>query len=228
MTELKKRLAGLDGPAVADLGSVVDHLVRRSVWIVGGDGWAYDIGSGGVGPPVAADDPYAAPHQVVDHAFEIGHGRGPSRPSGRFLEFGPPVALRPRVPDSSVYLGGVQDWHRPGRRRPRPPLAQRRGPGQLRSRPAGSRAEFGVASTANWTRPVPGRRRWSSTAWSAGCRRRSTSIRWRWRPSAVAEELREQLEIRVSPQPAQAPENSNSGSRYCVPRTVRNRPGTGR
>jgi pyruvate-ferredoxin/flavodoxin oxidoreductase len=38
----------VDGPAVADLLSVVNHLVRRSVWIVGGDGWAYDIGSGGL------------------------------------------------------------------------------------------------------------------------------------------------------------------------------------
>ena len=38
----------LDGPEAADLRSVVDHLVRRSVWIVGGDGWAYDIGSGGL------------------------------------------------------------------------------------------------------------------------------------------------------------------------------------
>jgi pyruvate-ferredoxin/flavodoxin oxidoreductase len=28
--------------------SVVDHLVRRSVWLVGGDGWAYDIGYGGL------------------------------------------------------------------------------------------------------------------------------------------------------------------------------------
>jgi pyruvate-ferredoxin/flavodoxin oxidoreductase len=28
--------------------AVLDHLVRRSVWIVGGDGWAYDIGSGGL------------------------------------------------------------------------------------------------------------------------------------------------------------------------------------
>ena len=27
---------------------MLDHLVRRSVWIVGGDGWAYDIGSGGL------------------------------------------------------------------------------------------------------------------------------------------------------------------------------------
>src|ERR1022692_4514247 len=48
--ELKRRLDDLghrDGPA-ADLRSVVDHLLRRSVWIVGGDGWAYDIGSGGL------------------------------------------------------------------------------------------------------------------------------------------------------------------------------------
>ena len=50
VTELTRRLEGLahtDGLA-ADLRSVVDHLVRRSVWIVGGDGWAYDIGSGGL------------------------------------------------------------------------------------------------------------------------------------------------------------------------------------
>jgi pyruvate-ferredoxin/flavodoxin oxidoreductase len=44
---LLDRLDGLDGPA-ADLRSVADHLLRRSVWIVGGDGWAYDIGSGGL------------------------------------------------------------------------------------------------------------------------------------------------------------------------------------
>jgi pyruvate-ferredoxin/flavodoxin oxidoreductase len=46
--ELKDRLRGLDPATTADLLSVVDHLVRRSVWIVGGDGWAYDIGSGGL------------------------------------------------------------------------------------------------------------------------------------------------------------------------------------
>jgi pyruvate-ferredoxin/flavodoxin oxidoreductase len=37
-----------DRPAAKDLLSVADHLVRRSVWIVGGDGWAYDIGYGGL------------------------------------------------------------------------------------------------------------------------------------------------------------------------------------
>jgi pyruvate-ferredoxin/flavodoxin oxidoreductase len=49
VAELKQRLSGMngDGP-VADLLSVADYLVRRSVWIVGGDGWAYDIGSGGL------------------------------------------------------------------------------------------------------------------------------------------------------------------------------------
>jgi pyruvate-ferredoxin/flavodoxin oxidoreductase len=48
VAELEVRLDRLE-PAVADeLRSVLDHLVRRSVWIVGGDGWAYDIGAGGL------------------------------------------------------------------------------------------------------------------------------------------------------------------------------------
>jgi pyruvate-ferredoxin/flavodoxin oxidoreductase len=50
ITELKQRLDELDSPdgLAIDLRSVVDHLLRRSIWIVGGDGWAYDIGSGGL------------------------------------------------------------------------------------------------------------------------------------------------------------------------------------
>jgi pyruvate-ferredoxin/flavodoxin oxidoreductase len=48
VAELEQRLEGLSGPAVEDLRSVIDHLIRRSVWIIGGDGWAYDIGSGGL------------------------------------------------------------------------------------------------------------------------------------------------------------------------------------
>ena len=39
---------GADHGTVRDLLSVIDHMVRRSVWIVGGDGWAYDIGAGGL------------------------------------------------------------------------------------------------------------------------------------------------------------------------------------
>jgi pyruvate-ferredoxin/flavodoxin oxidoreductase len=48
VAEVERRLRALDTPAVADLLSVSEHLVRRSVWIVGGDGWAYDIGAGGL------------------------------------------------------------------------------------------------------------------------------------------------------------------------------------
>ncbi|MBD3783387.1 MAG: pyruvate:ferredoxin (flavodoxin) oxidoreductase [Micrococcales bacterium] len=48
VAELGRRLAGMPGRDAADLRSVVDHLLRRTVWAVGGDGWAYDIGSGGL------------------------------------------------------------------------------------------------------------------------------------------------------------------------------------
>ena len=43
-----ERLSPSQAAAIADLRSVADHLLRRSVWIVGGDGWAYDIGSAGL------------------------------------------------------------------------------------------------------------------------------------------------------------------------------------
>jgi pyruvate-ferredoxin/flavodoxin oxidoreductase len=43
-----------DDAGCEDLLSVVDHLVRRSIWIVGGDGWAYDIGYGGLDHVLAA------------------------------------------------------------------------------------------------------------------------------------------------------------------------------
>jgi pyruvate-ferredoxin/flavodoxin oxidoreductase len=45
---LKASLQNMDSETARDLLSVVDHLVRRSIWIVGGDGWAYDIGSAGL------------------------------------------------------------------------------------------------------------------------------------------------------------------------------------
>jgi pyruvate-ferredoxin/flavodoxin oxidoreductase len=48
LAELQRRLDLLDPAAVADLRSVLDHLIRRSVWIVCGNAWAYDIGSGGL------------------------------------------------------------------------------------------------------------------------------------------------------------------------------------
>ena len=45
---LKEGLANIDGREAADLLGLADALVKKTVWIVGGDGWAYDIGFGGL------------------------------------------------------------------------------------------------------------------------------------------------------------------------------------
>jgi pyruvate-ferredoxin/flavodoxin oxidoreductase len=46
--ELRSLIQDDDSPAGRDLLSLADVLVRKSVWIIGGDGWAYDIGYGGL------------------------------------------------------------------------------------------------------------------------------------------------------------------------------------
>lgn len=48
VAELKRKLTGIDEPAARRLLTFADFLVRKSVWGVGGDGWAYDIGFGGL------------------------------------------------------------------------------------------------------------------------------------------------------------------------------------
>jgi len=46
--ELKKKLVSLNSQEAAALSAVADSLVQKSVWLLGGDGWAYDIGFGGL------------------------------------------------------------------------------------------------------------------------------------------------------------------------------------
>ncbi|MCU0304736.1 MAG: pyruvate:ferredoxin (flavodoxin) oxidoreductase [Thermoanaerobaculales bacterium] len=45
---LRDKLKGISKPAAGELAHMADYLVRKSVWGVGGDGWAYDIGYGGL------------------------------------------------------------------------------------------------------------------------------------------------------------------------------------
>jgi len=45
---LRNKLKDIQGDEARDLEQLADYLVRKSVWIVGGDGWAYDIGYGGL------------------------------------------------------------------------------------------------------------------------------------------------------------------------------------
>ena len=52
--ELKKILAGNGSESAKPLLAVADYLVKKSVWIIGGDGWAYDIGYGGLDHVIAS------------------------------------------------------------------------------------------------------------------------------------------------------------------------------
>jgi pyruvate-ferredoxin/flavodoxin oxidoreductase len=56
VADLKKKLESLGTPEAKRLLAVADTLVRRSVWIVGGDGWAYDIGFGGLDHVLASGE----------------------------------------------------------------------------------------------------------------------------------------------------------------------------
>jgi pyruvate-ferredoxin/flavodoxin oxidoreductase len=46
--KLKEKLSGMNSSEAKQLLSLADYLVKKSVWIMGGDGWAYDIGYGGL------------------------------------------------------------------------------------------------------------------------------------------------------------------------------------
>jgi pyruvate-ferredoxin/flavodoxin oxidoreductase len=55
VAELKKRLAMISTPEAGELANLADALLKKSVWIVGGDGWAYDIGFGGLDHVLGSD-----------------------------------------------------------------------------------------------------------------------------------------------------------------------------
>ncbi|TPW17827.1 MAG: putative pyruvate-flavodoxin oxidoreductase, partial [bacterium] len=48
VTAVRKKLASLKTLEASQFETVADYLVRKTVWLVGGDGWAYDIGFGGL------------------------------------------------------------------------------------------------------------------------------------------------------------------------------------
>ena len=61
---LRDQLAASTHPRARELASVAEWLIRRSVWIIGGDGWAYDIGYGGLDHVLAL--PYDVNILVLD------------------------------------------------------------------------------------------------------------------------------------------------------------------
>jgi pyruvate-ferredoxin/flavodoxin oxidoreductase len=61
---LLEKLVASNHPRAKELASVAEWLIRRSVWIIGGDGWAYDIGFGGLDHVLAL--PYDVNILVLD------------------------------------------------------------------------------------------------------------------------------------------------------------------
>jgi pyruvate-ferredoxin/flavodoxin oxidoreductase len=106
VTELKRRLAELDqaNPAVADLDSVVDNLVRRSVWIVGGDGWAYDIGAGGLDHVLASGRDVNVLVMDTEVYSNTGGQASKSTPLGAVAKF---AAAGKRVPKKDLALQAI-------------------------------------------------------------------------------------------------------------------------
>ena len=51
---LREKLATLNEPEAKQLNNLADYLIKKSLWILGGDGWAYDIGFGGVDHAIAS------------------------------------------------------------------------------------------------------------------------------------------------------------------------------
>ncbi|MFC1557077.1 thiamine pyrophosphate-dependent enzyme, partial [candidate division KSB1 bacterium] len=52
--QLKEKIKGIDSEEARQLMEIADTLMKRSIWIVGGDGWAYDIGYGGLDHVIAS------------------------------------------------------------------------------------------------------------------------------------------------------------------------------
>ena len=73
LTELRAWLNFNPGPIADRLASLCHHLVDRSVWLVGGDGWAYDIGFGGL-DHVLASRPRCQ-HSCIGHRGLLEHWR---------------------------------------------------------------------------------------------------------------------------------------------------------
>ncbi len=56
LDKLKAKLAGIDNANAKKLSQLTEYLRKKSVWILGGDGWAYDIGFGGVDHVLASGE----------------------------------------------------------------------------------------------------------------------------------------------------------------------------
>jgi len=119
---LKEKLAVISTREARDLLSIADSLVKKSIWIVGGDGWAYDIGYGGLDHVLASGRNVNVLVLDTEVYSNTGGQASKSTPRGAVAKFaagGKPVAKKDlammAVNYGSVYVArvamGSSDMH---------------------------------------------------------------------------------------------------------------------
>ncbi|MDQ7840585.1 MAG: pyruvate:ferredoxin (flavodoxin) oxidoreductase [bacterium] len=122
VVSLRKKLAGVNTPAARRLELIADYLVRKSVWVVGGDGWAYDIGYGGLDHVMAMGRKVNILVLDTEVYSNTGGQQSKSTPRGavaKFASAGKPIAKKDlammAMTYGSVYVArvafGAKDTH---------------------------------------------------------------------------------------------------------------------
>jgi pyruvate-ferredoxin/flavodoxin oxidoreductase len=120
--ELREKLAGVNTLEARDLNGLADALVKKSVWILGGDGWAYDIGYGGLDHVLASNRNINVLVLDTEVYSNTGGQASKSTPRGAVAKFaagGKPVGKKDlalmAVSYGSVYVArvamGANDMH---------------------------------------------------------------------------------------------------------------------
>lgn len=84
---LKEKLSAMDSEESKHLASIAEHLIRRSIWILGGDGWAYDIGYGGVDHVLASGEDVNIMVMDTEVYSNTGGQMSKSTPHGAIAKF---------------------------------------------------------------------------------------------------------------------------------------------
>ncbi len=113
VVELKKKLEGQNTPAARDLKSLADVLVKKSVWILGGDGWAYDIGYGGLDHVLASGRNVNVLVLDTEVYSNTGGQMSKSTPIGAVAKFAAGGKPRPKkdLPMMAINYGNVYVAH---------------------------------------------------------------------------------------------------------------------
>lgn len=117
--QLKQALASINTSQARDLLQLADMLSRKSVWIIGGDGWAYDIGYGGVDHVLASG--YNVNILVLDTRCIPTPAVRPPRPR----HVGPWLNLRPAARPAGKRISPCLPWNMKMSMLPTSPMAPR-------------------------------------------------------------------------------------------------------